>query len=198
MLGSVRRGVRSQAREVRARTTAAQHVFHGGTACGRVRRPRGHCIAINRKTGEDYHGDRDCVLGARVYGLRGQNGDHVSSGQRWGGVSSTINAAGEKYKQRIEFLYLSGAISADRTLDVEITRRLQRAWVCVQRYKMEIYDRPGVRLRLKVRMLSAWVIEALLYGCVTWSPNKADNDTATTASPFHASPMPRMVETEAR
>ena len=31
-------------------------------------------------------------------------------------------------------------------------------------------------MRLKVRMLKAEVIETLLYGCVTWSPNKPDYD----------------------
>lgn len=41
---------------------------------------------------------------------------------------------------------------------------------------MEIYDRPGVRLRLKVWMLKAEVIDTLLYGCVMWSPSKADCD----------------------
>ena len=30
---------------------------------------------------------------------------------------------------------------------------------------MEIYDRPSVRLRLKVRVLKAEVLETLLYGC---------------------------------
>ena len=41
---------------------------------------------------------------------------------------------------------------------------------------MEIYDRPGVRSRLKVRLLKAEVVETLLYGCMTWSPNKPDYD----------------------
>ena len=41
---------------------------------------------------------------------------------------------------------------------------------------MEIYDRPGVGLRLKVRLLKAEVVETLLYGCMTWSPNKPDYD----------------------
>ena len=41
---------------------------------------------------------------------------------------------------------------------------------------MEIYDRPGVRLRLKVRLLKAEVVETLLYGCMSWSPNKPDYD----------------------
>ena len=73
-------------------------------------------------------------------------------------------------------MYLGGAISANRVLSIEITRRLQRAWACFQRYKMEIYDHPGVRLRLKVRLLKAEVIETLLYGCITWSPSKPDYD----------------------
>ena len=92
-----------------------------------------------------------------------------------GNVPFTVTAAGQVYKQTLEFVYLGGAISADWTRrSVEVTRRLQRAWACFGRYKMEIYDRPGVRLRLKVRMLKAEVIETLLYGCVTWSPSKAD------------------------
>ena len=41
---------------------------------------------------------------------------------------------------------------------------------------MENYDRPGVRLRLKVRLLKAEVVETLLYGCMTWSPKKPDYD----------------------
>ena len=65
---------------------------------------------------------------------------------------------------------------ADRYLSIEITRRLQRPWSCFQRYKMEIYDRPGVRLRLKVRLLKAEVVETITYGCMTWSPRKPDYD----------------------
>ena len=91
-------------------------------------------------------------------------------------VSFTINAAGQVYQQTIEFVYLGGAITAYRDLSIEIRRRLQRAWACFQRYKMEIYDRPGVRLRLKVRLLKAEVVETLLYRCMTWSTNKPDYD----------------------
>ena len=71
---------------------------------------------------------------------------------------------------------MDGAISADRELSVEITRRLQSAWARFQRGKMVTYDRPGACLRLKVRMLNAEVIEAPPYGCVAWSPNKPDYD----------------------
>ena len=93
-----------------------------------------------------------------------------------GKVPFTVNAAGQVYKQTIEFVYLGGDITADRDLSIEITRRLQRTWACFQRYNMEIYDRPGVRLRLKVRLLKAEGIEILLYGCMTWSPSKPDYD----------------------
>ena len=41
---------------------------------------------------------------------------------------------------------------------------------------MEIYDRPSVRLHLKARMLKAEVLEALLYGYISWSPSKVDYD----------------------
>ena len=93
-----------------------------------------------------------------------------------GKVFFTINAASQVYKQTIEFVYLGGAITADRDLSIEITRRVQRSWACFQRYKMEIHDRPGVRSRLNVRLLKAEVVETLLYGCMTWSPNKPDYD----------------------
>ena len=74
-------------------------------------------------------------------------------------------------------MYLGGAISADWDLtSVEVTRRIQRAWAFFGRYEMEICDRPSVLLRLKVRMLKAEVVETLLYGCVAWSPSKADYD----------------------
>ena len=58
---------------------------------------------------------------------------------------------------RYELVYLGGAITADRDPSIETTRRLQRAWACFQRYKIKIYDRPGVRFPLKVRLLKAEV-----------------------------------------
>ena len=41
---------------------------------------------------------------------------------------------------------------------------------------MEIYDRQGVRSRLKMWLLKAEVVETLLYGCMTWSPKKPGGD----------------------
>ena len=45
-----------------------------------------------------------------------------------GKVSFTVNPADLVNKQTIEFVYLGGAITADRDLSIEITRRLQRTW----------------------------------------------------------------------
>lgn len=63
-----------------------------------------------------------------------------------------------------------GAISTSRDLSVQETRRLQRAWACLKRFTMGTYDRSGVRLRLKMRLLKAEVLETAMHGCVTWSP----------------------------
>ena len=48
-------------------------------------------------------------------------------------VSFTSNAAGQVYKQTIEFVYMGRATTADRDLSTEIWRRLQRAWAWLQR-----------------------------------------------------------------
>ena len=98
-------------------------------------------------------------------------------GHRTGSSHSGTEEYLEGRTQTIQFVYFGGAITADRDLSIEITRRLQRVWACFQRYKMEIiYDRPGVRLRLKVRLLKAEVLETLIYGRMTWSPKKPDYD----------------------
>ena len=131
-------------------------------------------VAITGRVGDDDDGDRDGVCRVRADGIGGQDGDHVPANERWGARAVHRYCSRPGYIQTVEFAYLGGAISADWDLrSVEVTRRIQRAWACFVRYKMEIYDRPSVRLRLKVRMLKAVVLETLLYGCVTWSPRKA-------------------------
>ena len=42
---------------------------------------------------------------------------------------------------------------------------------------MLIYDHPGVRFRLKVRLLKAEVIETPFYGLMTWNSTKPDYDS---------------------
>ena len=127
---------------------------------------------IIRRAGEDDDGDRDWSFGVIVSEAKTEA---ICLQTKGGGkMSFTINSAGQKSKQTITIVYLNGAITADRDLGTEITRRLQKAWACFQRYKMETNYRLGVRLRLKVRVLKAEVVETLRYGCMTWSPNKPD------------------------
>eukprot|EP00752_Nemacystus_decipiens_P017253 g15457.t1 len=54
----------------------------------------------------------------------------------------------------------------------EINHRSKAAWACFKRYKPEVFDRPGAPFGLKARLLKAEAVEALLYGCVTWSPSR--------------------------
>lgn len=53
-------------------------------------------------------------------------------------VPFNVTAAGWVCKHTAEFVYLDGAISANRDLSIERTCRLQRGWACFEQYQMEI------------------------------------------------------------
>ena len=56
-------------------------------------------------------------------------------------------------------------------LSDEIDRRIRAGWMGFKRYKRELYDRLKASLfPLKSRMVRSEVVEALLYGCATWTP----------------------------
>ena len=80
-----------------------------------------------------------------------------------------IKAAGQRYKQTTEFVYLGGAISEIADLDIEIKRRIGAAWASVRKYSSQLYDQRNARLSLKIRLFKAEVMEAMLYGCATWT-----------------------------
>ena len=80
-----------------------------------------------------------------------------------------IEAAGQRYKQTTEFVYLDGAISESTDLDTEIKRRIGAARASVRKYSSQMYDRRNARLSLKIRLFKAGVMEAMLYGCATWT-----------------------------
>eukprot|EP00903_Cladosiphon_okamuranus_P015101 g13968.t1 len=83
-----------------------------------------------------------------------------------------IEAAGQRYIQTAEFRYLGSLINEEGDLTREINHRSKAAWACIRRYATELFDRPGAPFRLKVRLLQAEAVEALLYGCMTWSPRR--------------------------
>ena len=80
-----------------------------------------------------------------------------------------IEAAGQIYKQVQSFTYLGGAVAETPDMSVEIARRTRACWMRIRRHSRELYGRPKVALSLKTRMVKAEAIEALLYGCSTWT-----------------------------
>ena len=80
-----------------------------------------------------------------------------------------IEAAGQIYKQVQSFTYLGGAVTETPDMSVETARRTSPCWARIRRYSRELYGQPKVALSLKTRMVKAEAIEALLYGCSTWT-----------------------------
>ena len=91
-------------------------------------------------------------------------------------ASFSVEAAGQVYKQTHDFVYLGGNVNHDADLSIEVDRRIRNAWCSLRKYSLELYDRPSAPLELKIRMLKAEVLEAMLYGCVTWSPRSCHYD----------------------
>ena len=89
----------------------------------------------------------------------------------------SVEAAGQVYNQTNEFVYLGGDVNHNADLPVEVDRRIRNAWCSFRKYTLELYDQPSAPLELKIRMLRAEVLEAILYGCVTWSPRACHSDT---------------------
>ena len=84
-----------------------------------------------------------------------------------------IAAAGQKYHQVHQFVYLGGLITEDADITRDINRRTKIAWGCFRKFSTELFDRSSAPLRLKARLLKAEAMEALLYGCMTWAPRNA-------------------------
>ena len=78
-------------------------------------------------------------------------------------------------------MYLGGAISESADLDIEIKRRIGIAWASVRKYSFQLYDRRNARLSLKIRLFKAEIMEAMLYGCATWTMRSQDFSSLRTA-----------------
>ena len=78
-----------------------------------------------------------------------------------------IVAAGQRYAQTEQFVYLGCTITPEADMNAEITRSTGAAWSAFRRYTNVVYDRLTTTepMALKVRMLQAEVLAALLYGC---------------------------------
>ena len=84
-----------------------------------------------------------------------------------------FNATGQQDRQTTSFTYLGGKVTETPNLSDEIDRRICAGWMGIKRYKRELYDRPKASLLpLKARMVRSEVVEALLYGCATWTHHR--------------------------
>ena len=89
--------------------------------------------------------------------------------QRTPRTTVRIKAAGQIYQQVQSFTYLGGIVTDTPDMSVEIARRTRACWTPIRPYSWELYGQPKVALSLKTRMVTAEAIEALLYGCSTWT-----------------------------
>ena len=80
-----------------------------------------------------------------------------------------VEATGQIYKQVQSFTYLGGAGIGTLGMSVKTARRTRACWMRIRRYLRELYNQPKVALSLKTRMVTAEAVEALLYGCSTWT-----------------------------
>ena len=93
---------------------------------------------------------------------------HLWSHPRTTSNALRIEAAGQRYKQMTEFVYLGGSINKSADLDIEIKPRIGAAWASVRKCSSQLYDRRHALVSLIIRLFKAEVMEAmLLYGFAT-------------------------------
>ena len=88
-------------------------------------------------------------------------------------VAFDNESAGQVYKQTAKFVCLGVTVCDDADRTIDINRHVIFASLRIRRYDLPLYDQATAPLRLKVWMLNGEVMETMLYGCVTWSPNAA-------------------------
>lgn len=93
------------------------------------------------------------------------------------GTTLYISAPGKRYKQTTVSVYLVDAMGADANIYVEIDGRINAVWARLRKYFLQLYDRLNAQLSMQVQLLEAEVVEALLYGCATWTLRFEDFDS---------------------
>ena len=88
-------------------------------------------------------------------------------------TKTVFNATWQQYRQTTPFTYLGGTVTETPNLSEVIELRTSAGWMGFKRYTRELHDRPKASLLpLKARMVRSEVVDALLYGCATWTPLK--------------------------
>ena len=124
-------------------------------------------VQIASRASENDDGYRGGIRCVWLDGVGEEDGDSPDASTGEGA------AAGQKYHQVHQFVYLGGLITQDADITRDINRRTKIAWGCFRKFSTELFDRPSAPLRPKARLLKAEAMEALLYGCMTWAPRNA-------------------------
>ena len=88
----------------------------------------------------------------------------------------SVEVAGRVYNQINELVYLWVMSTTMPTCPSRSTGPYA-THVAASVSTPELYDRPSAPLELNIRMLRVEVLEAMLYGCVTWGPRACHYDT---------------------
>ena len=113
---------------------------------------------------------------------RKQDGDPCMPISRAPATQIDFNATGQQYRQTTSFNYLGGTVTETPNLSDEIDRSIRAGWMSFRYYTRELYDRLKTSLpNLEARIVKSNLVEALLYGCATWTPLRP----TTTSSVYH-------------
>lgn len=131
-----------------------------------IRRRRLYCLAIATSTWKKYEGNRPrlwCVWPNRSSG----DADHAHAGADFSQIEIHVEATGHRYWQTHYSTYLGGIIIESPDASTEIARKSIRCWIHISWYNRNRCGRRNVPLDLKIRMVKAKPIKALLYDCIT-------------------------------
>ena len=89
-------------------------------------------------------------------------------------VPAVFTIEGKQLKAVETFKYLGSTVSNDASLDAEITSRIAKATAAFGRLTKRLWTNRNIRLDTKIAVYRAVVITSLLFGCETWTLNKAN------------------------
>ena len=91
-------------------------------------------------------------------------------------VELNITGGEQSYRQTNSFVYLGSKVSELSDISIELKRRVQIAFMKMKRFGKQLFDNQAMWLKYKVVMFKQEVLEALLYGCSTWTMKLSDYD----------------------
>ena len=104
---------------------------------------------------------------------REQDEDHVHVHPACTGNEDNLQRHGATVPPDNLLHLFGGTVTETPNLSDEINQQIRVGWMGFKCYTRELYDRPKVSLLpLKARMVRSEIVQALLYGCATWTPLK--------------------------